>query len=501
MFTAAESDPRLSKEQAGPLEAKLRTALLKAQYARLQKAQRSLLIVIAGIDGAGKGAAVNLINEWMDARHIRTMAFGAPTPEELRYPPLWRYWQQLPAKGRTGIVFGSWYQPLLKEAAKRKPDQGKIQNLAQAIQEFESMLAQDGVQIVKLWYHLSRNAQKERTDKLLGSPDTAWQVRPGELKVRKKFNRLRGAGELAITLTQADHAPWQIIPSADPDVRAVATGQAVLAALRQRPASRSEPSPQKKMTSAAEAAAVNKKTPRRLENLDYTARLDGKEYDEQLAAWQSRLAGLVRHDKFKTRSLILAFEGQDAAGKGGAIRRVTHALDARQYHIHPISAPSDAELAHPYLWRFWRSLPLPGRVSVFDRSWYGRVLVERVEKLIAPQDWQRAYSEINQFEAQLSNNGAIIVKFWLAVTADEQLRRFHEREESPFKNFKITPDDWRNRKKWHSYVQAADEMLARTDTPQAPWHVLSANDKQHARVAVLRHIVETLEKALGKDKN
>jgi polyphosphate kinase 2 (PPK2 family) len=255
------------------------------------------------------------------------------------------------------------------------------------------------------------------------------------------------------------------------------------------------------MTSAAEAAAVNKKIPRRLEHLDYTARLDGKEYDEQLAAWQSRLAGLVRHDKFKTRSLILAFEGQDAAGKGGAIRRVTHALDARQYHIHPISAPSDAELAHPYLWRFWRSLPLPGRVSVFDRSWYGRVLVERVEKLIAPQDWQRAYSEINQFEAQLSNHGAIIVKFWLAVTADEQLRRFHEREESPFKNFKITPDDWRNRKKWHNYVQAADEMLARTDTPQAPWHVLSANDKQHARVAVLRHIVETLEKALGKDKN
>lgn len=498
MFTAAESDPKLSKEQAGPIEAKLRTALLKAQYARLQKAQRALLIVIAGIDGAGTGASVNLINEWMDARFIRTMAFGEATPEEKRYPPLWRYWQPLPALGRTGIVFGSWYQPLLREAAKKKPDPGVIQSLAQDIREFESMLAGDGIQIIKLWHHLSPKAQKKRIDDLLAHRETAWQVHPSEIKVRKKFARLRSAGELSINLTHADFAPWHIIPSADPDMRAVATGQAILAALQQKPSAiRSNFAPDNEIPKAAGSRAMaGAKIPPRIEKLDYTAQLDSKEYDAQLEYWQARLAELARHSKFKARSLILVFEGQDAAGKGGAIRRVTHAFDARQYRIHPIAAPSDIEIAHPYLWRFWRCLPAPGKIAVFDRSWYGRVLVERVEKYAAPADWQRAYAEINQFEAQLTDNGAVLVKFWLAVTRAEQLKRFHEREASPFKSFKITPEDWRNRKKWTAYMQAANEMLARTDTARAPWHALSSNDKRHARVAVLERTVTALEKAL-----
>ncbi|OYV48823.1 MAG: polyphosphate kinase, partial [Burkholderiales bacterium 21-58-4] len=331
MFTVAESDPKLSKEQAEPLEAKLRTELLKAQYARLQKAQRALLIVIAGIDGAGTGASVSLINEWMDARFIRTMAFDEATPEEKRYPPLWRYWQPLPALGRTGIVFGSWYQPLLREAAKKKPNPDAIQNLAQGIREFESMLANNGIQIVKLWHHLSRKAQKKRTDELLAHRETAWQVHPGEIKVRKKFARLRSAAELSINLTQADFAPWQIIPSADPDMRAVATGQAILTALRQKPSSVGSNSARDNENSKAARshATAGAKIPPRIEKLDYTARLDSKEYEAQLGYWQARLAELTRRDKFKDRSLILVFEGQDAAGKGGAIRRVAHASSER----------------------------------------------------------------------------------------------------------------------------------------------------------------------------
>lgn len=498
MFTVAESDPKLSKEQAEPLKAKLRTRLLKAQYARLQKAQRALLIVIAGIEGAGTGASVSLINEWMDARYIRTMAFGKATSEEKRYPPLWRYWQSLPALGHTGIVFGSWYQPLLREAAKKKPDPGVIQCLAQSIREFESMLASDGVQIVKLWHHLSREAQKKRTDDLLADHETAWQVHSGEIKVRKKFARLRNAGELSINLTQTDFAPWQIIPSADPDMRAVTTGQAILTAFQQKPSVvySNHGSDRGFSKAAGHRALMGAKTPTRIENLDYTAQLDSKEYETQLAYWQARLANLVRHDKFKARALILVFEGPDAAGKGGAIRRLTHAFDARQYRIFPISAPSDIEIAHPYLWRFWRSLPTRGQIAVFDRSWYGRVLVERVEKYAAPADWERAYAEINQFEAQLTDNGTVLVKFWMAVTRAEQLKRFHEREASPFKSFKITPDDWRNRKKWAAYLQAANEMLERTDTARAPWHALSSNDKRHARVAVIEQTVSALEKAL-----
>ncbi len=508
MFETAESDPSLTKEQARPLEAKLRAALLKAQYTRLKAGKRSLLIVIAGIDGAGKGASVSLLNEWMDARHIRTLAFGEPSREEKDHPFFWRYWRQLPAKGKIGIVFGSWYRPLFEEAAKKKPDQAAIQNHAQDIRDFETLLSQDGVQIVKLWYHLSRDAQKERVDRLLSNSATAWRVNAEDLKVRKRFPRLRDAARLGISLTHSAHAPWQVIPSADNEMRAIATGQAVLAALRQpmpRPLNLNEdgaagaPGNSQALKAAKENTVIPKTAQRasvRLEQLDYSAALSDKEYDEQLAMWQSRLARQAQSKKFEKLPLILVFEGQDAAGKGGTIRRVTHALDPRQFNAIPISAPTPDELAQPYLWRFWRDLPRPGKVAIYDRSWYGRVLVERVEKYAAASEWQRAYAEINQFETQLCSSGAVVLKFWLAVSKDEQLKRFHEREASAFKSFKITPDDWRNRKKWNAYLEAANDMFAKTDTAECPWHVLSANDKRHARVAVLECIVKALEKAL-----
>lgn len=489
LFDAAESDPRLSGEQAKPLEAKLRTALLKAQYERVKKADRSLLIVVAGIPGAGKGASVSLLNEWLDARHVRTMAFDEPTPEEKAFPFFWRYWQRLPARGSIGVVFGSWYQPLFQEAAKKKPDQAAIQAHAEAIRDFETMLVREGVQIVKLWYHLSRDAQKQRTDALLSNPDTAWKAAPEDVKVRKKFARLRDAAALGISLTQADHAPWKIIPSADEQLRAIATGQAVLAALRHNLRVPGD-------TARHTATVTSRAAPIRLQDLDYSAALDDKEYQEQLAKWQARLANLAHSKQFKKLPVVLVFEGQDAAGKGGTIRRVTSTLDARQFHAIPISAPTPEELAHPYLWRFWRCLPKPGDVTIFDRSWYGRVLVERVEKYAKPDQWHRAYEEINQFEEQLRSSGVLVLKFWLAVTKDEQLKRFHDRETSTFKSFKITPEDWRNRKKWDAYVLAADDMFARTDTPGCPWHVLAANDKKHARVAVLEHIVKAVEQAL-----
>ena len=511
MFETAESDPTITKEAAAPLVATLRTGLLKAQYERLNEGRQSLLIVIAGIDGAGKGASMSLLNEWMDARHIRTMAFDEPTHAEKAYPFFWRYWQLLPAAGSTGIVFGSWYQPLLKEAARKNPDQAFIQSHAEAIRNFEKLLSQNGVQIIKLWYHLSADAQKARVDHLLSRSETAWQVTAADVKVRKKFTRLRDAGAMGISLTHRDYAPWLVIPSADDEMRSIATGQAVLAALRVsvRTHNRRIPSGagiavkgrggEQALNTVRGKAALRKgawRRPVRLEDLDYGAALSSKEYTEQLAAWQSRLAQLAQDKKFEKLPLILVFEGNDAAGKGGTIRRVTHALDARQFQAIPISAPSPEALAHPYLWRFWRSLPGPGKITIFDRSWYGRVLVERVEKYATPAEWQRAYAEINQFEAQLRDSRALVLKFWLAITKDEQLKRFHEREASTFKSFKITPDDWRNRKKWNAYTQAADDMFACTDTPECPWHVLSANDKKHARVAVLERIVRAVENAL-----
>lgn len=488
MFAEAEADPSLSKDEFKPLEARLRVALLNAQYQRLEKADKSLLVVVAGIDGAGKGATINLLNEWMDPRHIKTLAYGPPEGEELERPPFWRYWKDLPPKGKIGIVFGSWYAPLIIESARKKPNLEYIEAQSAAICRFEAMLAAEGVQIVKLWFHLSAKAQRDRTEHLLASPETSWQVSPVDLKVTKRYDRIRHGGQIVLNHTDSGHAPWVVIPSADENMRSARTAEAVLAALRQRGVPRI---PQSFLAHSRPARIVN-----RLGELDYDAKIDKADYESELGLLQGRLARAARSPKFQDRSLVLVFEGQDAAGKGGAIRRVTHALDARQFDITPVAAPNSYELSRPYLWRFWRHLPRHGRIAIFDRSWYGRVLVERVEKLTTPAHWRRAYAEINDFEEQLNASGAIVLKFWLAVTADVQLERFKEREKSPFKNFKITPEDWRNRDKWKEYAAATNEMLARTDVAHAPWHLVSSNDKRYARLQVLRHIVEAIEEQL-----
>ncbi|HZH56920.1 MAG TPA: polyphosphate:AMP phosphotransferase [Burkholderiaceae bacterium] len=493
-FEEAERDPQIGKDAAKPIITDLRSALLKAQYARLAKADRSLLIVVAGIDGVGKGSTVNLINEWMDARHIRTLAYGPPTQEESRYPFLWRYWRHLPAKGRSGIVFGSWYGPLFNELVSKKPNRSKVEQLATTIRDFEALVANDGVQILKLWYHLSREAHKKLTNRLLADPETSWMVRPEDLQVARKFKRVREAAGTMIMLTDSDLAPWQVIPSADERLRAISTGQAILAALQAPAAAAAEPQPLRQLLPASPAQPRK----RRLARVDHSVRLSENEYDDLLAQWRSRLAHLVRSKAFADLPVVLVFEGNDAAGKGSTIRRITHALDARQYRVVPISAPTEDERARPYLWRFWRELPAPGNITIFDRSWYGRVLVERVERFARPAQWRRAYEEINQFEQQLTDSGILLIKFWLAITKDVQLQRFRDREHSPFKSFKITPEDWRNREKWGAYTNAANDMFDLTDTSRSPWHVVSSNDKRHARITVLERIVTAIEARLAR---
>lgn len=489
-FEQAESDPEISKEEARPLITELRTELLKAQYARLDNPQRSLLIVVAGIDGAGKGATVNLINEWMDSRHIRTLAFGPPSQEEAQFPFLWRYWKHLPAKGRTGIVFGSWYAPLFRLLNEKPGKKADIEQLAQSIREFEALISRDGVQVLKLWYHLSRDAQKRRIAKLESDPDTAWMVQPQDHLVARNFKTMRAAADTMLELTDTPFAPWQVIPSADDRMRNITTGNAILSALRSR-----SPSPPKLNAPARSTPPRSVKRP--LARVNYSVSLSENEYDDQLAHWRGRLARQVRSQAFQNQQLVLLFEGNDAAGKGGTIRRVTHALDARQYCAVPIAAPTDEERARPYLWRFWRALPARGHITIFDRSWYGRVLVERVEKFAKPLEWQRAYEEINQFEQQLAESNILLLKFWLAITKDVQLERFKARERSPFKPFKITEEDWRNRGKWAAYTRAANDMIDFTSTPHAPWHIVPSNDKRHARISVLETIVKALDERLA----
>lgn len=490
MFEDAESDPKLSSEEAGRIIPALRTRLLKAQYEHLRKQDRALLILVGGIDGAGKGDTINLLNEWLDTRHVRTIAFSPATKADRRYPPTYRFWQALPAKGQTGIVFGSGYAPLIAEAARKKPDAQRLEEMVLTARRYEADLVANGVQVIKLWFHLSKNAQAERTKKLLENPSTAWKVGPMDLKVHKRFERLRDAGQRIIEATDASHSPWIIIPAADENMRNVRTGQAVLEAFKRR-SIRVPP-----LHDPAELPKL-RRTVNPLASLDHSVAMPKEEYEEQMLTWQNRLAKAVRHPTFlKHHALVLAFEGADAAGKGSTIRRITRVLDARQYKVMPISAPKQFELNRPYLWRFWRDVPALGRIAIFDRSWYGRVLVERVEKLTPQAAWRRGYAEINAFEQQLCKHDVIVLKFWLSVTQDEQLARFKERETSTFKQFKITPEDWRNRDKWKDYYQAAGDMLTYTQTDYAPWHVISSNDKRHARVQVLKRITLALENAI-----
>lgn len=490
MFQEAESDPKITVAEYKKLESNLRVRLLNEQYRHLQLQDRALLVIVAGIDGAGKGETINLLNEWMDPRHIRTLTFAAPSKADRAYPWAYRFWINLPPKGETGIVFGSGYAPLFAEAAKKRIDTDQFERQILYVRKFESSLIANGVQVLKLWFHLSRDAQRQRTEHLLANPSTSWQVSKLDLKAQKNFSAIRRAGQLVIEATDSPHSPWVIIPSADPQLRAVRTAQAMLQAFTQRglkaPAYH-DPSESKPLH----------RPPNPLDRLDHTVTIAKPDYESQVLAWQNRLAQALRSKKFRKRALVVVFEGADAAGKGGAIRRVTRAIDARQFNIMPVAAPRPWELSRPYLWRFWRRIPEHGRVEIFDRSWYGRVLVERVEKFVGRQGWRRAYDEINDFEQQLTESGTIVVKFWLSITAGEQLRRFKEREASPFKQFKITPEDWRNRHKWKEYEEAARDMFMRTDTPLAPWHVLSANDKKHARVEVLKRIVLAVERSLA----
>ena len=490
MFEAAEAGHPISKEAYKVEEVRLRQALLEAQYRLLETAKFPVIIVVGGVDGAGKGETVNLFNEWMDPRHINTFGFGPPTDEEAQRPPMWRFWQALPPKGRSAMFIGSWYtQPIVGGATGTLAEAGLAHEIAE-IRAFETMLAKEGVVLVKLWFHLSEAAQKKRLEELQADEKTRWRVTDTDWDRFKNYKAFRKVSEIVLRATHSVEAPWHIIDGSAPRARALSAGNILLDALQEKlqtkAAAASTPS-----TALAPAPAV-------LRTLDYSLRMKRKDYEEALEIWQGKLNLLTRENGFAKKSLVLVFEGQDAAGKGGAIRRITAALDARQYNVIPVSAPNEEERSQLWLWRFWRRLPRHAHIAIFDRSWYGRVLVERVEKFASPAEWQRAYEEINHFEEQLTESGSIVVKFWLAVTREEQLKRFKEREEVAFKNHKITPDDWRNRERWDDYELAVNDMVARTSTRHAPWTLVPSDDVEYARIMVLKTLCAVMEKSFSK---
>ncbi len=493
MFESAEIGHRMEKKAYKAEVPVLRQALLQAQLALLESKHHAVIVLVNGVDGAGKGETVNLFNEWMDPRHIRTEAFtSGPDPEVAATtggrPAMWRFWQVLPPKGHVGILFGNWYTDPIVQHALGGERKSLFQTRLEDIREFERMLVAEGVLLVKLWFHMTRDGVAARLKGLSKDPKTAWRVTPADWQRLERYPLFIRTSAKALRKTSTAEAPWLVIDGSDPAYRAITAGRYLLEHL-QRAAQVPNPTP----SHAAPQPPVPLDGRSLLGSFDYARRLDRKTYADQLERLQGRLNGLLRAPEMARRSLVLVFEGMDAAGKGSTIRRITQAMDARHYRVVPVAAPNEAERAQPYLWRFWRYLPQWQHTVIFDRSWYGRVLVERVEGFCSEHDWTRAYDEINAFEEQQTEAGALVVKFWLSITLDEQLQRFQARQETPHKNYKITPDDWRNRDQWPRYATAVDDMIDRTSTDIAPWHVVASNDKLWSRIEVLRQLCRRLE--------
>lgn len=495
MFESAEIGHAIDKETYDAEVPALREALLEAQFELKQQSRFPVIVLINGIEGAGKGETVKLLNEWMDPRLIEVRTFDQQTDEELARPPAWRYWRALPSKGRMGVFFGNWYSQMLQGRVHGQFKDAVLDQAINGAERLEKMLCDEGALIFKFWFHLSKKQMKTRLKSLKDDPLHSWKISPLDWQQSQTYDRFVRFGERVLRRTSRDYAPWHIIEGVDPNYRSLAVGKILLEGLQ----------------NALKAKALGRQTNiaplgesidgrSLLGSLDMTLRLDKNDYQEQLIVEQARLAGLLRDKRMRRHALVAVFEGNDAAGKGGAIRRVAAALDPRQYRIVPIAAPTEEERAQPYLWRFWRHIPARGKFTVFDRSWYGRVLVERIEGFCSQADWMRAYGEINDFEEQLHDAGVVVVKFWLSIDEQTQLERFQEREQIPFKRFKITEEDWRNRDKWDAYSEAVGDMVDRTSTEVAPWTLVEANDKRWARVKVLRTINEALEAAFKKDK-
>jgi AMP-polyphosphate phosphotransferase len=503
MFEAAELGRKISREEFDGLAPTLRSELLELQF-QLRGADFPVIVVFAGVDGAGKNEAVNLLNEWMDPRWIHTRAYGEASDEERERPPYWRYWRDLPPKGRFGLFLSCWYHEPLVERAYGRISVAEMDEQLERITHFEKTLADEGALIIKFWMHLSEKGQKKRLEKLEADPLTAWQVTKSDWTHWEMYDKFVSAAERLIMHTSKGHAHWTIVEGQDSRYRSAAVlttvRDAVSRHLEARAVAKQVAAAMKKPASSMPETAVLTGQPSILSSLDMTVRAKGDDYARQLQEQRGRLAKLHQKAKDKGVSTALVFEGWDAAGKGGTIRRLTAALNARDLQIIPIAAPTEEERAQHYLWRFWRHLSRGGRLTIFDRSWYGRVLVERVEGFCTEEAWQRAYSEINDFEEQLAEHGTVLAKFWLHITPEEQLARFQTRETIDYKKWKLTDEDWRNRDQWPAYEQAINDMVERTSTRLAPWTLVEANDKPHARIKVLTTVCDALEEGLKRRK-
>lgn len=466
---------------------------LRSLQNRCREANLPVVIVLEGWAAAGKGDIVKNGVDCLDPRGFRVHPIWPPTAQERQYPMLWRFWQKLPSQGAIAVFYHSWYTHLLEDRLFERADVATVPTLMRQVNAFERQLVDDGVAIAKFWIHLSKKELKRRLKKYAKDPYDAWRVRPEDWQQHKNYRAYSRYAEEMLTYTSTGPAPWTVVEG---DCRRWAqvkvwtqVATAMMAALDRRQIDYPAPA----LPVQTELSPVE---PDRLQAVDLTQALSGDAYRDRLRQAQVDLHELQFRIHEAQVPVLVLFEGWDAAGKGGAIRRLTATLDPRSYTVHAFAAPTDEENAHHYLWRFWRRIPPGGNIGIFDRSWYGRVLVERIEGFASDREWRRAYQEINEFEAQLTQAGYVLVKFWLHISPEEQLARFEARAADPFKQYKLTDEDWRNREQWDAYAVAVNQMVQRTHTPNAPWSLIAGNDKHYARVQILETVTAAIRQRL-----
>ncbi|MCI8637771.1 MAG: polyphosphate:AMP phosphotransferase [Coprococcus sp.] len=490
----------LSKKM-GKSEYKEAMADLELKLGKLQRECKDLkipvMIAFEGYDAAGKGLQIGKLIQGLDPRGFEVHAVKKETEEETMHPFMWRFWTKTPAHGRIAIYDTSWYRRVMIERFDGKVTKEEIPADFESIRAFEKQLTDDGMVIIKLFLAISKKEQKKRFKKLLDSQETAWRVGEGDLARNKHYKEYEKINEEMLRKTDTHYAPWTIIEATDKRYATAKIYTTVINAMAAAVEKARQPKAEANGTS--EAAPDKAFQESILAKADLTKTLSKEEYKERLKELQKKMQRL--HGELYRRRIpvVLGFEGWDAGGKGGAIKRLTEYMDPRGYVVNPTASPNDIERSHQYLWRFWRAMPKAGHIALFDRTWYGRVMVERIEGFCSTEEWQRAYKEINDMEQDLVNAGAIVMKFWMQIDKDEQAARFKARQENPEKQWKITDEDWRNREKWDLYEDAVNEMLIRTSTPQAPWIVVEGNCKYYARVKVLESVVCAIEERLKEE--
>jgi polyphosphate:AMP phosphotransferase len=506
MLELIDLDRAISKEEYNQ-----QFPLLAQELGECQRLARAagvpVIVVFEGWAAAGKGTIINRLTQALDPRGFKVHPILPPNETERMYPRLWRFWNKLPAAGDWAIFDRSWHRHVLEDQLGEAVDKDQVLQEREDIGQFEQQLADSGAVIVKFWLHISKHEQKKRFRQLLDSPATAWKVGEAEHRQHRHYDQWLSAVDEVLTQTSSAAAPWTVVEATQRRFARVTVFRTLVAAIRAALGAPRPPGAEGQgvrtegaATTPALAGSVAAETPAGtvLDRVDLSLSLDRETYDAQRKELNKRLLK-AEHELYIARiPAVICYEGWDAGGKGGNIRRLTQGLDPRGYEVVPVAAPTKEEKARHYLWRFWRCLPKAGHITIFDRTWYGRVLVERVEGFCSEAEWKRAYDEINQFERQLVDFGAVLVKFWLQIDAEEQLRRFQERQNTPYKQWKITDEDWRNRAKRPAYEPAVAEMLRRTSTPHAPWTILESNCKYYARIKALRTVAEALEKAVGQ---